>query len=65
MLKGRLWALATFLLWISGVLGLTLAVSGLSISLYLKSATAAVIVILLTRPKTLAYFLTQQDRPEA
>ncbi len=65
MLKGRLWALATFLLWILGVLGLTLAVSGLSISLYVKSTTAVVIVILLTRPKTLAYFSTKQDRQKA
>ena len=65
MLKGRFWALVTFLLWILGTLGLTLVVSGLSISLYLKSGTAAVIAILLIRPKTLAYFSTQLDRQRA
>ena len=65
MLRGQLWALLTFLLWILGVLGLTLAVSGFSISLYARLVTVAVVAILLTRPKSLAYFSTQQDTRKA
>jgi hypothetical protein len=56
MLKGRLWALITFLAWIYGVVLLTLAVTGLSVFLYLKLGTAMVITIVLTRPKPFAYF---------
>ena len=56
MLKGRLWALVVFLIWIVGVLGLTLAVSGLSVALYMKTAVAAAVAILLLTPKSLAYF---------
>jgi len=57
MLKGRLWALIVFLVWIYGVVLLTLAVSGLSISLYFKLFTAILITVFLTRSKHLAYFL--------
>ena len=56
MLKGRLWALVVLLMWIVGVLGLTLAVSGLSVSLYMKVTVAVTVAILLLRPKSLVYF---------
>ena len=65
MLQGRFWAFATFLLWIFGVIVLTLAVSGLSFSLYAKLVTAVVITILLTRAKPLAYFSQHHDRLKA
>ena len=44
---------------------LTLAVSGLSISLYVKLVTAFAITILLTRSKPLAYFSSRHYRPKA
>ena len=51
-----LWALVVLLMWIVGVLGLTLAVSGLSVSLYMKVTVAVTVAILLLRPKSLVYF---------
>ncbi len=51
-----LWALVVLLMWIVGVLGLTLAVSGLSVSLYMKATVAVTVAILLLRPKSLVYF---------
>ena len=56
MLKGRLWALVIFLLWMFGVLVLTLLVSGLSILLYAKLAVAGIVTVLLTRQTSLTYF---------
>ncbi len=57
MLRGHPWALVTLLLWMLGVLALNLVVAGLSISLYLKLTTAALVVFILTRRKSLAFFL--------
>jgi|GEM_PF-6898151 len=54
MLKGRLWALAVFLLWIYGALVLTFLVSGLSISMYAKLIVAGIVTVIMTRPKPLA-----------
>jgi len=62
MLRGRLWALVMFLIWIVGVLGLTLAVSGLSVSLYMKATVAVAVAILLLTPKSLAYFTHTHTR---
>lgn len=56
MLRGHFWAMVTLLVWIAGALVLTFAVIGLSPSLYLKLATAAVIGFVLTRPAALDYF---------
>jgi hypothetical protein len=61
MLRGNYWALAVLLAWMAGVLGLTLAVSGLSMALYIKLATACMVAILLTRPAVLAWFSSRQD----
>ena len=60
MLKGHLWAVIVFLIWMLGVLGLTLAVSRLSIALYVKAAVAAAVAILLLKPKSRAYFSVSQ-----
>ena len=61
MLRGRSWALVTLLFWMLGALVLNLAVAGLTTSLYLKLATAALIVIVLTRGKALAFFLSRRE----
>ena len=65
MLKGRLWALVALLLWMVGVIVLTLFVSGFSTSLYAKLAVAGIVAFLLTRPLELAYFLSPGDDNEA
>jgi hypothetical protein len=56
MLRGHFWAMVTLLVWVAGALALTFAVTGLSPSLYLKLATAALIGFVLTRPAALDYF---------
>lgn len=57
MLKGRNWARLLALFWGLGVLLLTLATVGLSMSFYLKLVTYSVIVYFLTRQQCLGYFL--------
>lgn len=56
MLKGRNWARLLLLLWGLATLALTLALAGLSLPLYLKTATYLVFLYLLLRKNSVAYF---------
>ncbi len=62
LLKGRLWALVTLVLWMVGSVSLSLAVTGLSFSAVLKLGTAGFVVVILTRPRPLAF--VSSHRPD-
>ena len=56
MLMARNWARLLLLLWGLATLGLTLALAGLSLPMYLKTATYIVFLYLLMRKNSVAYF---------
>lgn len=56
MLKGRLWSLVLFVLWMFSAVLLTFLVTGFSLSAALKLVVALLVTAVLTRPKALRFF---------
>lgn len=65
MLPGHNWARILLLVWPLTALALTFIVSGLSLSLGLKTLTYGVLVLFLFRPAAVAYFLRMRADPNA